>query len=349
MRRLLSTVVMLATAPVFAAEIPSPTGDSIVSPDAKLELLYTRTAPIKGGLTEGCAVTPDGSIFFSDIPIGTDAGLIVKFDPKTRKTSIFAADSHKSNGLICDGQGRLLAAEGANYGGRALARWDLKTGQRTVVTDNFNGKKYNAPNDVCIDSKGRAYFTDPKYLGDETRELEHRAVYVVDTDGKVREVTHDLTKPNGIAISPDEKTLYVANHDNGTDKIDSTQPAPKQGLMTIYAFPIKDGKVVGDRRTVIDFGEEKGCDGMTVDSNGNLYLTIRTPRRPGVLVISPEGKEIAHIPTGPANQTAKEPVGLPSNVEFGLGDDLHVLYITVDLSLYRIPLKAKGYHRQFGT
>src|SRR5438445_280524 len=83
------------------------------------------------------------------------------------------------------------------------------------------------PNDLVIDKKGRIYFSDPRYLGDEKRELEHRAVYRVDTDGKVVEVTHDAEKPNGIALSPDEKTLYVADHNNGTDKIDTSKPAPK--------------------------------------------------------------------------------------------------------------------------
>ena len=81
-------------------EVPRPTGDaSIVDPDAKFELLYTRTAPISGGLTEGPAVAPDGSIYFSDIPFGKDKGLIVRFDPRSKKTSIFTDDSHKSNGL----------------------------------------------------------------------------------------------------------------------------------------------------------------------------------------------------------------------------------------------------------
>src|SRR5262249_31737789 len=91
------------------AEIPAPSGDTIVSPAAKLELLYTRTAPIEGGLTEGCAVAPDGSIYFSDIPLGQDKGLIVRFDPKTKKTTIFAEDSHKSNGLIFTADGSLYA------------------------------------------------------------------------------------------------------------------------------------------------------------------------------------------------------------------------------------------------
>lgn len=341
-------MMSLTLSVVLAADVPPPTGESIVSPDAKLELLYTRTTPIEGGLTEGCAVAPDGSIYFSDIPLGQDKGLIVRFDPKTKKTSIFASDSHKSNGLIFAVDGSLYACEGANYGGRCVSRWDIKTGQRTVIADNYQGKKFNAPNDLCLDRQGRIYFTDPRYLGDEPRELMHRAVYRIDIDGKVIEVTHDISKPNGIAISPDGKTLYVAEHDNGTDKIDASKPAPKQGPMKIYGFPLgADGFVAGERKTVVDFGEGKGCDGMTLDSQGNLYLTVRNPQRPGVMVVNTEGNELAFIPTGPANQTTAEPIGLPSNVEFGLGEESNVLYVTVDKSLYRIGLKAKGLNLQY--
>jgi gluconolactonase len=89
---------------------------------------------------------------------------------------------------------------------------------------------------------------------------------------------------------------------------------------------------------------------MCVDEAGNLYLTVRSARRPGVLVIDPQGREVAHIPTGPQNQSPDNPeqvTGLPSNVEFGLGRESHVLYITVDTSLYRIPLRTRGYHVQY--
>ncbi len=340
--------VFFATWPLVAAEVPPPTGDAIVSPDAKLELLYSRTASIKGGLTEGPAVAPDGSIYFSDIPMGTDKGLIVRFDPKTMKTTVFTDDSGKSNGLIFDSHGMLLACEGSDHGGRRMSRWNVQTGERKTVADNFQGKKFNAPNDIALDSRGRIYFTDPRYLGKEPRELEHRAVYRIDTNGVVSEFTHEISKPNGVAVSPDEKWLYVADHDNGTDQIDPTMPAPEQGPMKIYAWPLgSDGAASGPRRTLYDFGALKGCDGMCVDVQGNLYLTQRASERPGVLVLNPEGKEIAFIPTGPANQQKREPVGLPSNVEFGIGAEANVLYITVDLSLYRIPLKVQGYHVQY--
>ncbi|MCE9603648.1 MAG: SMP-30/gluconolactonase/LRE family protein [Planctomycetia bacterium] len=339
--------LVLFRSALVSAEVPAPTGDTIVAPDAKWELLYTRTANIKGGLTEGPAVAPDGSIYFSDIPFGHDRGLIVRFDPKLKQNTIFSEDSGKSNGLVFDLQGRLLACEGAGQGGRCVSRWDIKQKTKTSVVDGINGKRFNAPNDICIDRDGRIYFTDPKYLGDEPMELKHMAVYCIEPSGAIREITHEVAKPNGLAISPDGKVLYVADHDNGS--VDVTKPGPpKAGAMKIYAFPLGgNGSVDGPRRTIVDFGDKKGCDGMTVDAAGHVYLTVREPSRPGIMVVDGDGKEIAFIPTGAANQSGEAVVGLPSNVEFGIGEEANVLYATIDLSLARIPLKARGFHVQY--
>ncbi len=336
------TGLVLVTAVAQAAD-PGDQG-KIVPEGAKLELLFTRTANIAGGLTEGAAVAPDGSIYFSDIPIGTDKGQIVRFDPKTGKTTVFTNDSGKSNGLMFDAQGRLVACEGSDHGGRCISRWDLKTKKKEILAQGYMGKRFNAPNDLCIDVKGRIYFTDPRYLGDEPRELEYRAVYRIEPEG-VTEVTHDVEKPNGIAISPDQKTLYVADNNNGTDRIDENAPPPEKGAMKIYAFPLgPNGLVNGKRETIYDFGMESGCDGMTVDVNGNLYLTSRGQKRPGVLIINPKGDELGFIPTGKPQPDAKQATGMPSNVDFGIGDDSNMLYITVDTSLYRIRLNAEGFH-----
>jgi gluconolactonase len=344
--RLLFCLLSLCPVPVRADdETPAPKGETVVDKGAKLELLFTRTAKIQGGLTEGPACAPDGSIYFSDIPVGEDKGLILRFDPKTKKTTVFADDSRKSNGLKFDAKGDLIACEGADYGGRAVVRWNVKTKKRTVIADKYDGKRFNAPNDLVIDKKGRIYFSDPRYLGDEKRELTHRSVYRIGTDGKVVEVTHAAEKPNGVALSPDEKTLYVIDHNNGTDKIDDSKPKPKPGAMKVLAFPLgDDGLVSGKPKTLLDFGTEAGCDGLCVDVKGNVYLASRSLKRPGVLVIDPNGKEIAFIPTGPPSQHgAKEPRGIPSNVCFGRGEEKATLYVTVDKSLYRIKLKIEGH------
>jgi len=273
-----------------AAESP------IVPDGAKLELLYTRTAKIGGGLTEGPAVAPDGSIYFTDFPVGPEPGMIMRFDPATRKTTVFSADSGKANGLACDAKGRLLACEGADFGGRRVSRWDLATGKSQTVADRFGGKRFNAPNDLCIDTKGRIYFTDPRYLGSEPRELEHRSVYRIDADSTVIEITHEAEKPNGVGLSPDEKTLYVVDNNNGTDRIDPTAPPPKPGAMKVYAFSLDaGGKVNGACETLVDFGTENGCDGISLDVAGNIYLTCGSFKRPGLMVIDRKGKELALI------------------------------------------------------
>lgn len=110
-----------------------------------------------------------------------------------------------------------------------VTRWDLKTGKRTVIADRDQGKKLDAPNDLGLDRADNIDFTDPKCLGPERRKLAHRAVYRIDSNGNVTGVTHDISKPNGIAISPDGKTLYVADHDNGTDNIGESDKPPKLG------------------------------------------------------------------------------------------------------------------------
>jgi gluconolactonase len=333
-------------APAFGAgDLPRPTGKDIVDPDARWEKLFTRSAPINGGLTEGPAVARDGSIYFSDIPVGKDKGMILRFDPRVHKVSVFTHDSHKSNGLKFDAHGYLIACEGSDGGGRCVSRWDVARQKRRVIADRYRGKRFNAPNDLAIDLRGRIYFTDPRYLGDEPRELEHRAVYRIQRDGRVIEVTHDAEKPNGIALSPDQRRLYLIDHNNGTDRIDPNAPPPRKGAMKVYSFRLgADGLIAGKRKTLVDFGTEDGADGMTVDVRGNVYLAARSLKRPGILVINPAGKELAFVPTGPSQPGAQKPVGIPSNCVFGIGKESSVLYVTVDTSLYRIRLKVDRYH-----
>ena len=142
--------------------------DSIIPEGAKLELLFTRTADIHGGLTEGPAAAPDGSIYFTDIPFDKDHGMILRFDPNTMKTAVFSSDSGKANGMKFDAQGNLIACEGADYGGRRVSRWNVNTKKRETIADRYKGKRFNSPNDLTIDDRGRIYFTDPRYSGPES-------------------------------------------------------------------------------------------------------------------------------------------------------------------------------------
>src|SRR5215218_7698869 len=175
-----------------------------VAPDAKLEQLWS-----EGEFTEGPAEGPDGAIYFSDI-----GNRIMKFDPKTGKTAEFRKPSGRANGLKFDAMGRLVACEGANTGGGRRISVTEKDGTVKTLADKYAGKRFNSPNDLTLDAKGRVYFTDPRYLGNEPRELDTEAVYRVDPDGTVTQVIKDVQKPNGIVITRDQKTLYLADNNN---------------------------------------------------------------------------------------------------------------------------------------
>ncbi len=161
-------------------------------------------------------------------------------------------------------------------------------------------------------------------------------------------MTDNVQKPNGIVLSPDERTLYVGDHNNaGHGNTPSDRPDGRPGAMTVLAFDLDgDGLVKGAPRTLIDFSPENGCDGITVDAAGNLYITCRSLAKPGLSVIDPQGKELAFMPTGPAGQSGTKPddwQGIPSNVEFGLGDGSGApLYVTIDKGFYRIQTKQHG-------
>jgi gluconolactonase len=313
----------------FAADAP-PSGDRAILPNgAKLERLWN-----EGEFTEGVAVSKEGLVYFSDIAIeAKNPGRIMMFDPASGKTTVHVADSGQSNGLFFDAKGRLLAVCGANIGLRALCEVTTD-GKMKVIADKFEGKRFNSPNDLVVHPRGWVYFSDPRYVGKEPLELDHMSVYRVDPDGKVDRATTDIQKPNGVILSPDAKTLYVAETNNGATGLEPAGTKTMQGRMTLNVLPIKDDGSLGPKRVVVDFGQGTGTDGMTTDTEGRIYCAVRKEERHGIVVFSPEGKELAYIPTEP----------LPTNCTFGKGADSKTLYVTAGQGLYRIKLIATGYH-----
>ncbi|MEO8037309.1 MAG: SMP-30/gluconolactonase/LRE family protein [Betaproteobacteria bacterium] len=333
----------LAADPGFPAPVGNP---SIVPPGAKLERIFD------GGcmLTEGVSAGHDGMMYFSDItftafckdPSGKfmQAGNIWKYNPKTGETSIFRSPSGMSNGLKFDRDGNMIAALGGDYGGRMLIKTDMKSGKSYILAGLYDGKPFNSLNDVTIDEKGRMYFTDPRYLGHEPIFQDGYAAYRLDPDGKVTRVATNCGKCNGILISPDQKTMYIVSNDNGWFEFQNLKKGETtvQNAHLLQAYDVDAEGNLSNRRVVIDYGKlDKPCsgpDGILADATGNIWLASRCEHRPGIQVITPEGKELAYISTG---------TELPTNLGFGRGADSNLLYLTSGKSVYKIRVGVKGY------
>jgi gluconolactonase len=321
---------------------PVPNGDPSVLPaGAKLDRVFGGAC----ALTEGVATSPQGLVYFSDITFTTlckdasgkfaQAGNIWQYDPKTKQAAIFRSPSGMSNGMKFDAEGNLIIAEGADFGGRRLTKTDMKTGKSYILSGLYNGQPYNALNDLTIDEKGRIYFTDPRYLGWEPMNQPVQAVYRLDPDGKVTRLIADAGKPNGVQVSPDQKTLYVLAHDNGAHDFLAKGETAQKGLMACLAYDLSPDGTVSNRRVLVDWLPNDGGDGMTADVDGNLYIAVRSEAAPGLYVYAPDGKQLAYLSTG------KE---LPTNVAFGYGDDANLLYLTSGKSLYTVRMAKKGWH-----
>jgi len=323
----------------FSMWVRAQTKNDIVPVGAKLEKIWD------GGvvLTEGVAVAPDGMVYFSDITFShvskdkngaIEAGHIWKLDPKTLKTTIFRSPSGMSNGIKFDAKGDMIVAEGADFGGRRVIRTDMKTGKSYIIAGLFEGRPFNSPNDISIDEKGRIYFSDPRYLGHEPIEQPVQAVYRIDTDGTIHRIITDAGKPNGVCVSPDQKTLYVVSNDNGTTgigRLPDKTPTYK-GQMALLAYDLAEDGSAKFRKVFVNYAPNDGPDGLCADVEGNLYVAVRDETRPGIYVYSPAGKELAYIKTE-----------IPTNVGFGRGAESRTLYITAGKSLYRIRLNKEGY------
>jgi gluconolactonase len=315
------TLVVLSTTGTAA--------DRVFTPAGPVEELWN-----SGEFTEGVATRTDGVVFFSDIAIaGKNPGRIMTFDPRTKMTSVFVADSGQSNGLFFAPNGTLYAACGAMHGLRAVCEVTA-AGKMVPVVQDYQGKVFNAPNDLAVHSRGWIYFSDPRYVGPEPLELDHQSVYRIDPNGALLRVTNSITKPNGVIISPDGQTLYVAETDNGATGVEPAGTAPQPARYTLNAFPIRTDGSLGDKRMLVDFGTEAGVDGMTMDTTGRIYAAIRIPSRQGIGVYGTDGKELDFLVTK----------ALPTNCTFGRGEEQSTLYITAGSGLYRTVVHAEGFH-----
>ncbi|MCL4690987.1 MAG: SMP-30/gluconolactonase/LRE family protein [Candidatus Hydrogenedentes bacterium] len=246
--------------------------------------------------TEGPVWLTSGELVYSDIPADT----IFRTDK-----SVFRKPSGKSNGLTLDQEGRLIACEHWN---RRVSRTEMD-GTIVTLADTYEGKKLNSPNDAVVRSDGTIYFTDPPYgLEGREQELPHQGLYSIAPDGTLTLLVDDFIKPNGIGLSPDGKTLYVAD---------------TEGL-EIRAFDVAEDGSLSNGRVFCDLPYP---DGMAIDTKGNVWCTAED----GVRVFTPAG-ELVHTVVAPQ---------APANCTFG-GNDGKTLYITARTGLYKVSVVTPG-------
>lgn len=296
-----------------------PALDALIAPDAKVEKLA------EGFVWSEGPAWYQGSVVFSDVP----ENIVYRWKPGATKAEVFIQPSgmttptpgfkeQGSNGLTVDAKGVLVLCQ---HGDRRISRW--VDGKFTPVVTQYEGKKFNSPNDLAIRRNGDIYFTDPPYglaklNASPIKEIAWNGVYRVDAAGKVTLLEDGITFPNGIAFSPDEKTLYVAVSD------------PKRTLLE--AFDVKDDGTLANRRIFFDAeplrkqGRKGACDGLKVDVSGNVWATGPG----GVLILSPAGKHLGTVLTNQAT----------GNCCFG--DDGSTLYVTADMYLARVKTRTKG-------
>lgn len=250
--------------------------------------------------TEGPAWSHDGYLLFSDIP----ASKIMKLT--SAGVTTFREKSNGTNGNTFDTHGRLYSCEGE---GRRVVRTD-RGGKLEALAEKFEGKRLNSPNDIVVRKDGNVWFTDPAFGSSEkTRELDFYGVYHLSPKRVLEVIARPKGRPNGIALSPDGRILYVDNSDE----------------KNVRAYDLdKEGQATNER--VLVSGIDGVPDGMKVDEKGNLYVTAN-----GVAVFSPQGKPLGIIPIPE----------VPANCAFG-DPDLQTLYVTARTSLYRVRLDVKG-------
>jgi gluconolactonase len=245
---------------------------------------------------------------------------IRRYDPETGTATVVYRDTGEANGLLLAPDGRLLACSGK---GRAVVAY-APDGTKTVLADRYEGRRLNSPNDLALDGQGRIWFTDPRYGDDHSdRELDHDSVYRLTpgADGvwSIERLTFDTTRPNGILLSADERTLYVAQSDY-------VPKAPRE----LRAYPVQEDGTLGPYRVLHDFGAHRGIDGMCWDTAGNIVATC------GWELGGPGCRIAVFAWNGAVLEEHSLPAGRPTNCAFG-GPDLTDLYVTsIDGHLYRV-------------
>ena len=225
--------------------------------------------PAYGGVSEGPVWDGSGLIFTH-----IQQSRILRYDAQTGVCGVYRENTNCANGLAVDAEGRLLVCEGgATVDARRVSRYELECSV-TVLAGNFEGKRFNIPNDIVVDPRGRIWFTDPYYEGAAgewsldraNKDLDHDSVYRLDPreDGsyQVHRVTFDTTRPNGLLFSLDYQTLYVAQSGRGPDE-----------KLHLRAYPVKKDGSLGPAELLHDFGEHRGIDGMRLDAEGNIVAT----------------------------------------------------------------------------
>jgi gluconolactonase len=271
---------------------------------AAQDFSHVTVEKVAGGLqfTEGPVWSHEGFLLFSDVP----ANKIMKIGPGDKAPGVFRDNSGYANGNTFDSQGRLYSCESRT---RRVTRMDKK-GKIEVLAERWEGKRFNAPNDIVVRKDGNVYFTDPAFGNQaDTRELDFYGVYRITPKGQLSLIAKPKGRPNGITFSPNGRILYVANSDD----------------RTVVAYDVDRGGEPSNERVLIS-GVDGVPDGIRSDEKGNIYVAAK-----GIAIYNPEGKLMATLPVSET----------PANCAFGDGD-FQTLYITARTSVYRVRLDVKG-------
>lgn len=293
------------TAATESVDTPTQNQNAIVPANAKVEKL----SGDQFDFAEGPAWDNNGGVYFTDIPNNS----IYRYDLATKKFTLVTDHTAGANGLMFNRENNLLACE-QDIG--AISLWNINGTKLETLVAEYDGIRFNRPNDLVLDKSNGIYFTDPSWS--EERPQEIKGVYYLDAEGNISRLIEDMDKPNGIILSRDESTLYIADTDS----------------FEVRAYPVAAPGQLGERTVFATLnrpdgyeGKSSGADGVALDSHGNLYITSRF----GIQIFSPEGEFIDLIEVPEA----------PTNCVF-TGMDLDTLFITAGKNVYAVKLNTRG-------